>query len=39
LYLEYPSTHKFSDFAPARDRWFDAVQIGPQCGGDADRFP
>ena len=39
LYLEYPSTHKFSDFAPARDRWFDAVQIGPQCGGDIDRFP
>jgi hypothetical protein len=22
LYLEYPSTHKFSDFAPAGDRWF-----------------
>jgi hypothetical protein len=36
--LKHPSTHKFPDcFLPAasRTRWCDAVQIGPQCGGDA----
>ncbi len=43
LKLKHPSTHKFPDLLPAREpalaRWFDAVQIGPQCGGDAGRIP
>ena len=45
LKLKHPSTHKFPDLLPARglaaacSGWFDAVQIGPQCGGDAAGFP
>ena len=43
LKLKHPSTHAFPDLLPARGRsWragFDAVQIGPQCGGDSIGFP
>jgi hypothetical protein len=42
LELKHTSTHKFPDcFLPAAslDRWFDDVQIGPQCGGDAAGIP
>jgi hypothetical protein len=43
LNLKHPSTHKFPDLFPARGPLgrasLDAVQIGPQCGGDTAGFP
>ena len=46
LKLKHPSTHKFPDYPDfggfRRLPWrpgFDAVQIGPQYGGDAPGFP
>ncbi|MDO9060762.1 MAG: hypothetical protein Q7U92_17310, partial [Bradyrhizobium sp.] len=43
LKLKHTSTHRFPDLLPvprpARTRCFDAVQMGPQCGGDASGFP
>jgi hypothetical protein len=42
LELKHPSTHKFPELLPAwpaLTRWFDAVQMGPQYGGDTPRNP
>ena len=43
--FKHPSTHGFPVLLPARglaaacSGWFDAVQMGLQCGGDAAGFP
>jgi hypothetical protein len=45
LKLTHRSTHRFPDLLPAcclaaaGSGWFDAVQMGLQCGGDAAEFP
>jgi len=47
LKLKHTSTHKFPDCflpkfparRPARTRWFDAAQIGPQCGARRPEIP
>src|SRR5689334_24120008 len=41
--LEYPATHTFPDWLNFlrldRAHGFDAVQMGPECGGNGSRFP
>src|SRR3954451_23973392 len=42
LQLKHPTTHRFPDWlliSPQRTSWFDAVQIGPHCGGDTWQNP
>ena len=43
LEFKQPSTHKFPDLLPvprpARTCWFDADQLGPQCGENPGGFP
>ena len=43
LKLKHTSTHKFPDFVPARGQpgrgSVDAVQLGPQCGGNRSPNP
>ena len=43
LKLKYPATHTFPDWLNSlrqnRALGLDAVQIGPQCGGDGSGFP
>src|SRR5713101_5330975 len=45
FWIKHPSTHTFPDMFSARETnfgrpeaWLDAVQMGPQCGGDLRNF-